>query len=141
MAPGGDQCMSWKQALVAAVRSPLAVVLALVAFCAANQFGGWLAAQLGLPPGGGARLGWDLGWMFVAGVLAAWCLAWLAPPRAARAHVAVFFVALMAFAAWVVAGMGGDWPWWFSGGVLATMPLQAWLGLRLPPRRARRAPR
>jgi hypothetical protein len=29
-----------------------------------------------------------------------------------------------------VVQLGSDWPYWFSAGILLTLPLQAWLGLR-----------
>lgn len=125
--------------LVLALRSLLAMVLAAVAFCVANLAGSELAMLAGFPGGGERRLAWDLGWVIVAGVLAAWVVAVLAP-RAPRAHVLVLFAMLLAIAVFAVLRLGGDWPWWFSAGAVATLPLQAWLGARWALRaKARRA--
>jgi hypothetical protein len=119
--------------LVLVLRSLLAMALAWAAFCLANLAGSGLATLAGFPAGGGRRLGWDLAWVMVAGVLAAWVVATLAP-RAPRAHVLALFAMLLAIAVLAVVELGGDWPWWFSAGVVATLPLQAWLGMRWAPR-------
>lgn len=50
------------------LRSLLALGLALVAVPLVNLAGGELAALLRLPPGGDARLAYDLLWVFLAGV-------------------------------------------------------------------------
>ncbi|MDN5780462.1 MAG: hypothetical protein L0H23_00325 [Luteimonas sp.] len=115
--------------LLRALRSVLAMALAWAAFCLANVAGSGLATLAGFPSGGGRRLAWDLAWVIVAGALAAWVVAMLAP-RAPRLHVLALFAMLLAIAVYAVVQLGGDWPWWFSAGVVATLPLQAWLGAR-----------
>jgi hypothetical protein len=115
--------------LVPALRSLLAMALAWAMFCLANIAGSGLATLAGFPSGGGGRLAWDLAWVIVAGVLAAAVAAALAP-RAPRVHVLALFAMLLAIAVLAVARLGGDWPWWFSAGIVATLPLQAWLGAR-----------
>jgi ABC-type multidrug transport system permease subunit len=118
--------MSLKLVSLLALRSLLAMALAFAVVVLVNLGGGELADATGFPNGGEARLAWDLGWVFLAGVLAAWAVVKLAP-CAPRAHAAVFFVLMLAVAALAVAQFGGDWPRWFSVGILA-VPLQVGLG-------------
>ena len=82
------------------LRSLLAMALAFSVLSLANLAGGALADMTGFPEAGEGRLAWDLGWVFIAGVLAAWTVAKLAP-RAPRLRVAVFFV-LMLIMEWTV---------------------------------------
>lgn len=107
------------------LRSLLAFVSACAALMLANLAGGWLGDLLRLPQGA-LHLAWDLGWVWVAGILAAWLVARLAL-RAPRAHVVAWTVLMLGIAitaAWQV----GDWPAWFVAGVVLGVPLQAWLG-------------
>ncbi|HVI58872.1 MAG TPA: hypothetical protein VM619_08340 [Luteimonas sp.] len=122
-----------------ALRSLLALALAGAAFALGNWAGGELGDRLPLP-GGAVRLAWDLGWVFVAGIAAAWVVAKLAP-RAPRLHVLAWCLLLLGVGACAALRMGDDWPWWFSAGLLAGAPLQGWLGARLARRRAGGAPR
>lgn len=121
--------MSPANMVVPALRSLLAMVLAFAVVALVNQGGGELAELAGFPGGGEPRLAWDLGWVFVAGVLAAWVVAKLAP-RAPRMHAVVFFVLMLTIVVYAVAQLGGDWPRWFSAGIVLTLPLQVWLGAR-----------
>lgn len=98
------------------------IVLPLV-----NLAGGALADLTGFPAAGEGRLAWDLGWVFVAGSLAAWAVARLAP-RAARTHAAAFFALMLTVSVLAVARLGEDWPRWFSAGILIALPLQVGLG-------------
>lgn len=98
------------------------IVLPLV-----NLAGGALADLTGFPAAGEGRLAWDLGWVFVAGSLAAWAVARLAP-RAARTHAAAFFALMLIVSVLAVARLGEDWPRWFSAGILIALPLQVGLG-------------
>jgi hypothetical protein len=118
------------------LRSLLAIALAFSVLSLANLAGGALADMTKFPDAGEGRLAWDLGWVFIAGVLAAWTVAKLAP-RAPRLHAAVFFVLMLVISMVAVAQLGGDWPRWFSAGILLTLPLQVWLGfwLSLPGRK------
>lgn len=120
--------------LLSALRSLLGFALACVALVAVNLAGGWLGDVLRLPQGT-VHLAWDLGWVWIAGVLAAWLVARLAP-RALRMHVSVWAVLLLGVAiaaTWQV----GDWPRWFVAGIVLGVPLQAWLGAWLALRRRR----
>jgi len=119
--------MSLKRGCVLAMRSLLAMALGFVVVVLVNQGGGELADLAGFPWGGERRLAWDLAWVFIAGVLAAWVVTRLAP-GASRAHAAVFFMLMLVVAAVAVMQLGGDWPRWFSAGILLTLPLQMWLG-------------
>lgn len=116
--------------------SLLAPILAAVAFLALNWSGGELAARLRLPPGGTARLAWDLAWTIAAAALALWIVARWAPV-AARAQAALAWLALAAMAVWAVANLGGEFPLWFCVGLLAALPLLggcAWRWAGLPRR-------
>jgi len=119
--------MSLKHRFVLALRSLLAIALACVVEVLINQGGGELADRAGFPWGGERRLAWDLAWVFIAGVLAAWVVTRLAP-RAPRVHAAVFFVLMLVVAVAAVVQLGSDWPGWFSAGILLTLPLQVALG-------------
>ena len=110
-----------------ALRSLLAILLALVVIVLVNQGGGELADLAGFAGGGERRLALDLAWVFIAGVLATWVAVRLAP-CAPRAHAAALCVLMLLTAAVAVVRIGGDWPRWFSVGVLLAPPLQAWFG-------------
>ena len=125
-----------------ALRSLLAIALALVVVVAVNQAGGVVAGRIGLAAGGDGRLAWDLGWVFLAGVLATWAAVRLAP-SAPRAHAVGLFAIFLAVDVLAVVELGADWPLWFSAGALLTLPLQVWLGAwwGLRGRRRSRVPR
>lgn len=112
-----------------ALRSLLALALAGAAFVLANAVGGELGDRLSLS-GDATRLAWDLAWVFVAGIAAAWLVARLAPCAPGQ-HVLAWCVLLLGVAAYAVLRIGDGWPWWFDAGLLAGAPLQAWLGARL----------
>lgn len=125
--------MSLTRVPLLVLRSLLAIALAFPVLSLVSLAGGALADLTGFPDAGEGRLVWDLGWVFIAGVLAAWMVARLAP-RAPRLHAAIFFVLMLVISGVAVARLGGDWPRWFGAGILLTLPLQVglgvWLGLR-----------
>lgn len=125
---------------VLAVRSLLALLLAFAVAVLANWAGGELADATGFPSGNDTRLAWDLAWVCIGGVLAAWSVVKLAP-AAPRAHAGVLFALALAIHVAAVAQLGEDWPRWFSAGLLLALPLQillgAWWALRNLKRRAR----
>lgn len=121
--------MALKRAAWIALRSLLALVLAVATMVLANHAGGAFADLTGFPQGNASRLAWDLGCFFVAGAVATGVCAGLAP-RAPRAHALVFIALLLVVIVLGVARLGSDWPRWFSAGLLLGLPLQAWLGLR-----------
>ncbi|MGI8560774.1 MAG: hypothetical protein ACR2J7_04930 [Luteimonas sp.] len=127
------------QKLLLALRSLLAMALALVVVVAVNRAGGGLAGLAGFPRGGEARLAWDLGWVCVAGVLATWAAVRLAPV-APRMHAVALFAVFLAVAVAAVMRLGDDWPRWFSAGALLSLPLQVWLGAWWGLRGRRRVP-
>ncbi len=49
----------------------------------------------------------------------------------AAGHALAFFVMLLAAAVWGVVRMGGDYPGWFCAGLVLTLPLQGWVGMKL----------
>ncbi|QWP77604.1 hypothetical protein J5226_04120 [Lysobacter sp. K5869] len=108
--------------------------LAATAFVAANEFGGEAAAWLGFPPGGAARLGWDLAWTLAAAALAVWLLARWAP-AAARAQAMLAWALLAASGVWAVTNLGGEFPLWFDAGLLFALPVLAGCGWRWASRR------
>ena len=110
-----------------ALRSLLAMAMAVAVMVLANHAGGTLADWSGFPAGNDGRLAWDLGCFFLAGVFATAVLARLAP-RAPRAHALAFGALLLVVIVLGVARLGGDWPRWFSAGLLLGLPLQLWLG-------------
>lgn len=117
--------MGWLRA----VAGSLLAWLAAAAFVATNWSGGELAARLGLPPGGDARLGWDLGWTVAAGAVALWIVARWAP-MAARAQALLAWLLLAAATVWAVVELGGEFPSWFCAGLLLALPLLGWWGWR-----------
>lgn len=129
--------MSLKHGLVTALRSLLALVAAFAMVPLVNLAGMWLAQGLGWPEGGDSRLAWDLLWVFLAGVAAAWAVVKLAP-GAPRGHAIAFFVPMLIVAGAAVAQLGDDWPAWFSAGILLILPLQVWLGAWLALRKRSR---
>ncbi|MFK3648344.1 hypothetical protein ACI2IY_07865 [Lysobacter enzymogenes] len=114
--------------LRAIVVSLLAWVAAAAAFVAANWSGGELAARLGLPPGGDARLGWDASWTIAAAALALWIVARWAP--AARVQAMLAWASLAALTLWAVATLGGEYPSWFDAALLLALPLLGVLAWR-----------
>lgn len=110
-----------------ALRSLLAMTQAFAAVALVNLGGGELADATGFPQAGQARLAWDLGWVFLAGMSAAWLVAKLAP-CAPRMHAFAFFALMLAVAVWAVIRIDGGWPRWFSAGLLLAVPLQVGLG-------------
>ena len=121
--------MSLKHHSWLALRSLLAIMLALVVLVLINLGGGALADLMGFPGGGEGRLAWDLGCFFLAGLLAVWTAVRLAS-RAPLVHAAVVFGLILAMDVVGVAQLGSDWPHWFSAGILLTLPVQAFLGAR-----------
>lgn len=109
------------------LRALLAMALAFVAVVLANWIGSWIATLTEMPPGGDARLSWDLGWLAAAGILGAWVVVRAAPCRP-RAHAAAFFIVALALGGVAVAQAGCDFPLWFRAGILLGLPFQVWLG-------------
>ena len=119
--------MSLKLGVWRAVRSLLAMASAFAVAVLVNWAGGELADATEFTGGNQSRLAWDLAWVIVAGVLAAWTVVKLAP-NAPRAHAWVLFALALALHVMAVMRLGDDWPRWFSTGLLLTLPLQVWLG-------------
>jgi len=119
--------MPLKRVASLALRSLLAMTLAFAVVALVNLGGGELADASGFPQAGEARLAWDLGWVFLAGMFAAWAVVKLAP-RAPRMHALVFFALMLAVAVLAVIRIGDGWPGWFSAGILLAVPLQVGLG-------------
>ncbi|AKC87103.1 hypothetical protein [Pseudoxanthomonas suwonensis] len=119
-----------------AFRSLLAVLLAFAAVFAVNLLGSWLAAWLVLPAGGSPRLAWDLLWVVLSGIAGAW-VAVRSAPCTPRGHALAFLLLMLAMDTAAVVRMGADFPLWFSAGLLLTLPLQVWLGMRLALGRSR----
>lgn len=113
--------------LFLALRSLLAIVLALAVVVLVNQGGGALADLAQFPKPGEGRLAWDLFVVFAAGTVGAWVAVRLAP-GAPRRHAFSFFALSLAIIVFAVMKLGADWPWWFSAGILLSLPLQVWLG-------------
>lgn len=121
--------MSFKRFVWLSLGSLLAMSAAVFALVAINLIGGTLAPWLGFPPGGTARLAWDLAWA-IAGGIAAIATATFCAPAAPRRHALVCFAALLIAAVYAVLQLGEDFPRWFCAGLLLSLPLQGWLGAR-----------
>jgi hypothetical protein len=112
------------------LRALLAVLAGFAAMFAVNLAGSGLATASGFPAGGPSRLGWDLLWVVLSGIAGAWVVVRLAP-CAPRRHALAFFLLVLMMDGYAVAELGADFPPWFSAGLLLTLPLQIWLGMRL----------
>lgn len=121
--------MSFKRFAWLILGSLLTMSAAVVALVSVNLIGGTLASWLGFPPGGTGRLAWDLAWA-IAGGTAAIATATYCAPAAPRRHALVCFAALSIAAVYAVAQLGGDFPPWFCAGLLLSLPLQGWLGMK-----------
>lgn len=110
-----------------ALRSLLALALAVIAVPLVNLAGGELAALLRLPPGGGARLAYDLLWVCLAGVAGSALMVGVAAV-AKTAHAWVLFALYLALDLYVTVMAWDDFPRWFTLACLLTLPLQVWLG-------------
>lgn len=120
--------MSLSRFLPVALRSLLALVLAIVAIPAVNLAGAWLSEHVfGLPPGGNLRLVVDLFWVFMAGFTGTWLMVRTAAV-AKTAHAWVLFAIYLAADLHGAMTMGEDFPRWFVIGFIALLPLQVWLG-------------
>ncbi|MDH5835021.1 hypothetical protein [Luteimonas kalidii] len=122
-----------------AARSLAAIALAVVSIPTVNLVGGWLSEAVGLPRGGTLRLAVDLAWVFAAGTTGAF-VGVAAAAVARRAHAWAFFATYLTAALYAAITMGADFPSWFTLGLLASLPLQVWLGWRLAAGFDRRRP-
>lgn len=109
------------------LRSLLALALAIVAVPLVNLAGGELAALLQLPPGGDARLAYDLLWVCLAGVAGSALMVGVAAV-AKTAHAWALFVLYLALDLYVTVVAWDDFPRWFTLACLLTLPVQVWLG-------------
>lgn len=105
-----------------------------------NLAGGALATLLNLPPGGDARLAYDLLWVMLAGISSSALMVGVAAV-AKTAHAWMFFALYLALAVYVAVTAWDDFPRWFTLGCLLTLPLQVWLGARLGVRNEQRVKR
>jgi hypothetical protein len=109
------------------LRSVLALALAMAAIPLVNLAGGELAVLLKLPPGGDARLVYDLLWVFLAGLVGSALMVGVAAV-AKTAHAWAIFAIYLALDVYVTVAAWNDFPRWFSLACLLTLPLQVWLG-------------
>lgn len=118
-------------------RSALATMLALAALVLVNLAGARVSDAIPALAGD-ARLAADLAWLWLGGLAAAWLAAALAPV-AKGLHLLVLFAAVGVVAIRWALGAWGDFPAWFTIGVLAGLPLQAGAGAWLERTRRRGA--
>lgn len=131
-----DTSRRWKIAL----RSVLALALAIAAIPVVNLAGAWISDRLlGLPPGGTLRLAVDLSWVCMAGIAGTWLMVSVAAVAKA-AHAWVLFALYLAVDLHGATAMWDDFPRWFVVGVVALLPLQVWLGWWLAMRKGPREP-
>jgi hypothetical protein len=109
------------------LRSLLAIALAIAAIPLVNLAGSELAALLELPPGGNPRLGYDLLWVFLAGLVGSALMVGVAA-MAKTAHAWAIFAIYLALDVYVTVVAWDDFPRWFTLACLLTLPLQVWLG-------------
>jgi len=120
--------MPMPRTLRIALRSLLALVLAIAAIPAVNLAGGWLSGHVfGLPDGGNLRLAVDLFWVFMAGFAGTWLMVRTAAV-AKTAHAWVLFAIYLAADLHGALTMGDEFPRWFVLGFIGLLPLQVWLG-------------
>jgi len=134
MAPGGvRRGFRW---LALAWRVAVALLAGAASVLAVNLAAGFIAQGAGLPPGGGPRLGWDLGALALSMAAGAWVAAFMAPVAGRLHALALLVLAGLAVIAGV-AEMGADFPLWFNAGALLAAPLLAvpWLRGQLSSRR------
>lgn len=117
------------------LRSVLALTLAIVAIPLVNLAGGELALLLRLPPGGDARLAYDLLWVFLAGLVGSALMVGVAAV-AKTAHAWTIFAIYGVLGVYVTVAAWDDFPRWFTLACLLTLPLQVGLGWRWAVRRA-----
>jgi hypothetical protein len=113
--------------VIVVLRSVSALALAIAAILLVNLAGGELAVLLTLPPGGDARLVYDLLWVFLAGLVGSALMVRVAAV-AKTAHAWAIFAIYLAPDAYVTVIAWNDFPRWFSLGCLLSLPLQVWLG-------------
>lgn len=111
-----------------ALRSVLALALAIVAIPTVNLAGAWLSEHaFGLPSGGDLRLAVDLFWVFMAGFAGSWLMVRTAA-AAKTAHAWILFAIYLVADLHGAITMGGEFPRWFVLGFIGLLPLQVWLG-------------
>ncbi len=115
-----------------------ALAVGVASVPALNWAGGTLAAVLGLPVGGNARLAWDLVWLLLSVMAAVWLPARWSPlwPRALALCLAALLMGGLCWAAW---RLGGDFPRWFVAALLMGVPVAAGAGWVLARRGLRTA--
>ncbi|MBA3930541.1 MAG: hypothetical protein C0521_13220 [Xanthomonas sp.] len=109
------------------LRSLVALALAIVAIPLVNLAGGELAGVLALPAGGDARLGYDLLWVFLAGLVGSALMVGIAAV-ARTAHAWAIFAIYLVLDVYVTVVAWNDFPRWFTLACLLTLPAQVWLG-------------
>jgi len=109
------------------LRSLLALALAIIAIPLMNLAGSALAAPLKLPPGGDARLAYDLLWVFLAGFVGSALMVGVAAV-AKTAHAWAIFALYLVLDVVVTVLAWDDFPLWFTLACVLTLPLQVWLG-------------
>ncbi len=111
-----------------ALRSLLALVLAIAAIPAVNLAGAWLSDHVfGLSPGGGLRLAVDLFWVCMAGFTGSWLMVRTAAVTKTADAWVLFEIYLAADLHGAIT-MGSEFPRWFVLGFIGLLPLQVWLG-------------
>jgi len=109
------------------LRSAVALALAILAIPLVNLAGGELATRLALPPGGDARLAYDLAWVFLAGLVGTVLMVGVAAV-AKTAHAWALSALYLALDLYATVVAWDDFPRWFTLSCLLTLPLQVWLG-------------
>ncbi|MBD9480442.1 hypothetical protein [Pseudoxanthomonas sp. PXM02] len=119
--------MTMPSRLTIVLRSVIALVLAIIAIPLVNLAGSELAALMDLPPGGDARLGYDLLWVFLAGLVGSVLMVGIVAV-AKTAHAWAIFAIYLGLDIYVTVVAWDAFPRWFSLACLLTLPLQVWLG-------------
>lgn len=114
---------------LAVIRSVIVLALAVGLLVVVNLGGGVVSEAIGLARGGTVNLMWDLAWTVLSGTVSIAFVARLVS-FAPRRHALGFVLALAALTIFAVVEMGGDFPVWFSAGLLLGLPLQYWWGVR-----------
>lgn len=116
--------------LKTAFLSLLALLGALLALALVTTVASWLPALIGLHPDSATQLGWDLAFTVLGGI-AAIGFATRYAPAWPSVHGTVVILLITAASLWAVWDMGNEFPRWFVGALLASLPVQAAVGLRI----------
>lgn len=112
------------------LRTLIALALGIAAIEAVHFAGGRLLPGAYAPPGAGSLAGALLGLMLLAGIAGTFVTVLVARHRP-WLHATIFLAMMLALDAAAAVGVFAEREAWFKVLMLASLPLQAWLGAKL----------